>query len=144
MMIPVLAQVPIVFVLELFKFTGLMVLKGGALMTLAIEQKQEFAYLLLRMQGYGIGTSQLYWGLFFIPFGMLVYRSGLVPRIFGVLTVITGIGYVGDTSAFILLQRPDYLIVRPFIMSTFIGGMLTLLWFLVKGVKEERTTATPA
>ncbi len=134
MLAPILAQVPIVFVLELFRITALMILKGGMLMNLDIIQKQEFVYLLLRMHGYGIGASQFFWGLYFFPFGMLVYRSGFIPRIFPILMMITGVGYVGDTTAFILLQRPDYLMVRPFIVSTFIGGGLTMLWFLIKGV----------
>jgi hypothetical protein len=118
-----------------------MILKGpeySGLMNLDMVQKQEFAYLLLRMHGYGIGASQFLWGLYFFPFGMLVYRSGFIPRILAILMMITGLGYVVDSAAFILLQRPDYLLLRPFIMSTFIGGMLSILWFLVKGVREIR------
>ena len=117
-----------------------MILKGEVLVSLDILQKQDFTYLLLRMHRYGIGASQFLWGLYFFPFGMVVYRSRFIPRIFPILMMITGIGYVADTSAFILLQRPDYLIVRPFIMSTFIGGGLTMLWFLIKGVREQSAT----
>jgi len=136
MITSVLVQVPVVFVLELFKITALMILNGGVLSTLEITQKHEASYLLLRMHGYGIVTSQFFWGLCFIPFGMLVYRSGFIPRIFGVLLMITGIGYVADMCTFVLLERHDYLLLKPFIIYSFMGGGLTMLWFLIKGVRN--------
>jgi|GEM_PF-2273386 len=140
---PVLAQVPIVLVLELFRLTALMILKGGALMTLPMALKQEFAYLLLRMHGYGIALSQLLWGLFFLLFGLLAYRCRFIPTGIGVLLLISGFGYVADTAAFVLLQRPDYLAAWPFIRTTFLGGALSMLWFLLKGVQGQAANEQP-
>ena len=140
MLIIVVAQIPIVFVLELLKITALYIVKDGVLTTVANMEKQEFVYLLLRMHGWGIGMSQAFWGLFFLPFGMLIYRSRYAPRFLGILVMITGTGYIADTLGFIMLQRSDFLQVQPFIKLTLVGGVLALLWFLIVGARLPKST----
>ena len=117
-----------------------MVLKSEARPTFDIAQQQEVAYFLMRMPRYatGAGMGKLFLGLCFIPFGMLVFRSGLAPRIIGILLIIGGVGYVADCSIAILLQRQDYVMIRPYLMVTTLCYALALLWFLVKGVQEKR------
>lgn len=140
MLLPVLAQLAIVFVFEVFNFTALMILKSEARPTFDIAQQQEAAYLLLRMPRYavGAGMGKFFIGLCFIPFGMLVLRSGFAPRIIGILLIIGGVGYVADCCISILLQRVDYLIVRSFLKYTTLTYALALLWFLIKGVRDPK------
>ena len=89
------------------------------------------------MNRYGIGLTKFISGLSFIPFGVLVLRSGFAPRIIGILVIIAGAGYVADSCSYILLERSDYLMLGSFLRSTFLGFMLALLWFLIKGVKNN-------
>ena len=140
MVVPVLVQLPIVLILECFHIAALMILKSEMPTTMDLTQKQEFSYFMLRLHGYGIGASQLFWGLWLFPFGMLINKSGYIPRIFGILLIINGIGYVAEGCAYILLQRPDYLIVRQFTRLTFIGLPLAMLWLLIKGVRHKRAS----
>jgi hypothetical protein len=86
----------------------------------------------------GAGMGKLFLGLCFIPFGMVVYRSGFAPRIIGILLIIGGVGYVVDCCIAILLQRTDYVMVRPYLMSTTVCYALALLWFLIKGLQEKK------
>lgn len=138
MLFPILAQITVVFVFEVFNYTALMVLKNDARSTFDVAQQQEVAYFLLRMTRYatGAGMGKLFLGLCFIPFGMLVLRSRLAPRIIGILLIIGGTGYVIDCCIAILLQRPVYIMVRSYLMYTTLCYFLTLLWFLVKGVRK--------
>jgi hypothetical protein len=138
MLVPLVAQVAVVMMMEIFSFAALMVLKSETRPTLNIIQQQEVAYFLLRMHKYGagVGIGKLFIGLCFIPFGMLVLRSGFAPRIIGILLIIGGVGYVADCCTAILLQRPDYLLVRSFLMYTTVAYILSLLWFLIKGVRS--------
>jgi hypothetical protein len=140
MLISVLVQVPVVFVFEVFNFTALMILKSEPRSTFDVAQQQEAAYFLMRMPRYavGAGMGKLFLGLCFIPFGMLVFRSGFAPRIIGILLIIGGVGYVADCCISILLQRTDYVMVRSFLMYTTVGYALALLWFLIKGVQEKK------
>lgn len=141
MIAPLLPMIPIVFVLEIFQFTAMMMLKGEPRPTFDVAQQQEVAYFLLRLQRYGVGATKIFLGLSFIPFGLLAYRSGYLPRIFGIFLIISGTGYLVDTSAFFLLDRPGFSMVRSVVMFTFLGFILTLIWFLVKGVRSPSQQA---
>ncbi|MBN8651470.1 MAG: DUF4386 domain-containing protein [Cytophagales bacterium] len=134
-----LAQVPVVFVFEVFNYAALMVLKTEARPAFDAAQQQEVAYFLMRLPRYatGAGMGKLFLGLCFIPFGMLVFRSKLAPRIIGMLLIIGGVGYVADCCIAILLQRADYVVVRSYLIYTTVCYALALLWFLVKGVRNQ-------
>ncbi len=142
MVIPILAQIPIVFVFEALNFTALMTLKAEARPTFDVAHQQEVAYFLLRAHRYGFGADKIIFGLCFIPFGMLVFRSGFAPRIIGILMIIGGAGYVVDTSLYILLQRADYLTVQSLKLFSSASYALSLLWFLIKGVRNPNVLTT--
>lgn len=42
----------------------------------------------LNMRGYGIKAIMTFWGLWLLPFGFLVFRSGFIPRILGLLLMV--------------------------------------------------------
>lgn len=140
MLVLLLAMVPVVFVFEVFNYTALMVLKSETRSTFDVIQQQETAFFLLRMPRYatGAGMGKLFLGLCFIPFGVIVLRSRFAPRIIGILLIIGGVGYVADCCIAILLQRANYVIIRPYLMSTTFCYVLALLWFLIKGVREKK------
>lgn len=140
MLVAILAQVPVVFVFEVFNFTALTILKSEPRPGFDVAQQQEAAYWLMRMprSATGAGMGKFFLGLCFIPFGMVVLRSGFTPRIIGILLIVGGAGYVADCCIAILLQRPDYVLVRSYLIYTSIAYGLALLWFLVKGVREAR------
>jgi hypothetical protein len=139
MVISILAAVPVVFVLELFNFSALMILKSEPRPAFDLVQQQETAYLLIRIFRYGAGPGmgKFFLGLMFIPFGLLALRSGITPRFIGILILIGGVGYLADCCISILLQRTDYLLIRTYLMSTTLAYIFALLWFLIKGVAEK-------
>jgi hypothetical protein len=137
MIVPVLVQVPIVFTSEAFNFAALMILNGDLPFTVDGAKQQELAYFMLRMHRYVLGPTKFFLGLSFIPFGLLVLRSGFAPRIIGILLIIAGAGYVVDSSTYILLERPDYLMIGSYLRSGFLGFVLALMWFLINGVRSS-------
>lgn len=138
MLAPVLAMIPIVFVLNIFSIAALMILKGETRTSFDVTQQQEFSHLLWRLHNYGVGGTKIFFGLCFIPLGMLVFKSRFMPRIFGFLLIISGVAYFVDSLAYFLLQRPDFLMVHKFVTYTSAGYVLTLLWLLVMGVRRQR------
>jgi hypothetical protein len=64
----------------------------------------------------------------------LVFKSGYIPRILGVLLIISGSGYLIDSFGKFLLPNYDLTIS----MFTFIGEVCLLLWLLIKGVNVEQ------
>lgn len=59
----------------------------------------------------------------------LAYRSGFMAKIFGVLLVIAGLGYVADGFGIVLI--PGF--ATTFSAFTFVGEVALFLWLLIKG-----------
>lgn len=82
----------------------------------------------------------VFFGVHRVLIGWLAYRSGRVARIFGVLLVVSGLGYLADSVGTVLV--PGY---SPVIAQfTFVGEVALIFWLLIKGrrlASLERTTA---
>ena len=76
----------------------------------------------------------MFFGLWLLPLGYLVYKSGFLPKVVGILLIVAGVGYVADVITFLLVSTVD-VVVSEF---TFVGELLLLLWLLVKGVNVEQ------
>ncbi|HYI32839.1 MAG TPA: DUF4386 domain-containing protein [Glaciibacter sp.] len=61
--------------------------------------------------------------------GYLAYRSGFMAKIFGILLVIAGLGYVADGFGIMLV--PNF--TSTFSAFTFVGEVALFLWLLIKG-----------
>ena len=137
----VIVQVPIVFLIETFNMTAIMILKGDVLKTLTSEQFPNGAMVFLKTHGYGIMLLETFWGLWLIPFGQLVYKSGFIPRILGVLLIIAGLGYTIDSLTFMLFPNYRDFTKLPAFTFSAIGEISTILWLLIKGVKSNEQVA---
>jgi len=143
MAILVIVQVPIVFVIDTFSMTALMIYKGSALKEMPVEQSQSIAYLLLKMGSNGNFLLMVFWGLWLIPFGQLVIRSGFIPRIIGIYLIANGITYLITSYSFILF--PEYKpLIEKYSFPFLFGELVIMLWFLFKGVHFRKATVTPS
>ena len=133
----VIVQIPAVFIMEAFNITSLMVFKGEILNTFELSQRQDLAMLLLKINDYGALTLEMFWGLWLIPFGLLVHKSGFIPRIFGILLIIAGIAYMNDSFIALLLPGIHDFINQPTLLFVAIGEISITGWLLIKGVKNE-------
>lgn len=132
----VIVQIPAVFFMEAFNITSLMLLKGELLETFELSQRQDLAMLFLKMNDYGVLVLETFWGLWLLPFGLLVNKSGFIPRIFGVLLIIAGIAYIIDSFTGLLFPGFSAWINQPTLLIVAIGEISITLWFLIKGVKN--------
>jgi hypothetical protein len=80
----------------------------------------------------GVLISQIFWGLWLVPFGLLVYKSGFLPKLLGIPVLIAGSAYLFDSIMQLIL--PGFLIISQF---TFIFEIILPIWLLVKGVNDE-------
>ena len=126
--------------MEAFNITSLMLFKGVLLQTLELSQRQELAMLFLKINEYGMVTLAVFWGLWLIPLAQLVYRSGFIPRIIGILLMINGIAYMVDSFIFMLFPN-YYAFINQYLLLFIIPGEISLtLWLLIKGVKNNIST----
>ena len=135
MVIFTLAATPIAMLNELNHFAVLLLLNGtDYLKVFSVDQLYSQVMFFLDLGHYGAFIAAIFWGLWLLPMGYLVFKSGFLPRIIGILLIIAGFGYVIDSFALFLL--PDLNIdISQF---TFIGELLMLLWLLIKGVNIEQ------
>ncbi|MBU0561492.1 MAG: DUF4386 domain-containing protein [Bacteroidetes bacterium] len=135
----VIVQIPIVFMMEAFNITSLMILKGEILKTFELSQRQDLAMLFLKINDYGTLPLEMFWGLWLLPFGLLVYKSEFIPRLFGILLVIAGIAYMIDSTIALLFPSYSSFVKQPTLLLVAIGEISITLWLLIKGVKiQER------
>ena len=137
MFVLVIVQIPFVFFMEAFNVASLMTLKGEILKTFELSQRQDFAMLFLKINDYGTLPLEMFWGLWLLPFGLLVYKSDFIPRIFGILLFIAGIAYMIDSTIGILLPNYSSFVKYPTILLAAVGEISITLWLLIKGVKTQ-------
>jgi hypothetical protein len=139
MLIFVLVQIPIFFLAEAFNISALMIAKGELMKSIDITQRQDMVMLFLKTYDYGQMLLATFWGLWLIPFGILMYQSGFMPRLLGILLILGGIGYILEVLTYLLL--PDFrLLLSNITMPLYsLAEIGTLLWLLIKGVHEKTT-----
>ena len=64
--------------------------------------------------------------------GYLVYRSGYIPRVVGLLLTVAGLGHLTTTWAYLY---PDAELA--YIMIAFVGELVFMLWLLARGWKLQ-------
>jgi Domain of unknown function (DUF4386) len=123
----------------------LILLHGGDVLSAFTKpQLDALALGFLRLRGAGVNLVSVFWGLWLFPFGVLVVKSGLFPKLLGVLLIVACVAYVANSVAYIILPA------RPPVVSTAaltlggIGEWATVLWFLVKGARVPLSQARPS
>jgi len=138
MVIFILIGAPIAMLNELNRFIALLLLSGANYLTVfTADQLQALVPLFLDLHEHGVTIAGIFWSLWLFPMGYLVFKSGYIPRILGVLLIIAGFGYLIDSFAVFLLPN-FYATISQFILFTTYGELLFPLWLLIKGVNVEQ------
>jgi uncharacterized protein DUF4386 len=93
--------------------------------------------LLLRSFRYEWSLGLVFFGVHLGLLGYLVYRSGYIPKVLGLLLVIAGVGNSVQALSPYLYPNADL----GFIMITFFGELIFMLWLLVGGWRIKEPTA---
>jgi|CXWL01.1.fsa_nt_gi hypothetical protein len=124
--------VPCTFILGAFNITSLMILKGEVLKSFEVAQRQDVAFLFLKISNYATITFTAFWGIWLFPLAILVYKSRFLPRFLGVWLAINGVAYL--VQSFTALFLPNYKgMIFNLSWPAMIGEFVFLLWLLVMG-----------
>lgn len=136
-----LVSVPIVFLNVLNEIAALVLVSGADFLSVFEKpQLDALAYLFLHLHGQGIIVVSIFWGLWLFPFGMLVIRSGFIPRVLGVLLMIAGFAHLAGSFTSLLLPRYDPL-VGQFVMVLATGEFPIIFWFWIWGARLRPSDA---
>ena len=110
------------------------------------EQLQALAYLSIQSEGYGFGVSLIFFGCECLILGYLIFRSGYLSKVVGVLMQIAGLCYLVNSFALIVSPSLSAQLVPTILIPAFIGELSLCLWLLLKGVNvpkwEKRALAS--
>jgi hypothetical protein len=138
MVIFMLVGIPITMLNELNRIAALLLSSGADYLTVfTADQLQALVPLFLDLHVYGIEIASIFWGLWLFPMGYLVFKSGYIPRILGVLLIIGCFGYLIDVFTFFIFPN-FYPTISQITDFTWLGEMLLALWLLIKGVNVEQ------
>jgi len=131
----VLISAAVGFLDTLNNVAALILFRGADFLTVFDKrQLNALGYLFIRLHGQGIFMNELFWGLWLFPFGLLVFRSGFLPRFLGVWLMINCFGYVA--LCVIALLFPSYYDAAfKWAQPILFGELAILLWLLIKGAK---------
>lgn len=102
------------------------------------EQLYALARLSIRAHGYGYGLALLFFGSCFLVHGRLIFLSGFLPRVLGIMIQVAGVCYL--TNSFALLLAPTFAdrIFPAILVPCFVAEASLCLWLLVKGVNVPK------
>jgi hypothetical protein len=139
MLILLVVSIPISLLNVLNEIAALILVSGAGFLSV-FDQRQLDALVLLflRLHSHGLLLAGIFWGLWLFPFGILIMRSGFIPRVVGIFVILAGVPYV--VSAFTTLVLPQYAYLSRF-LTVLAFGEFALLWLVIKGAKERPSDA---
>jgi hypothetical protein len=72
-------------------------------------------------------------GVHLLLIGYLAYRSGFMAKVFGILLVVAGLGYIADGFVAVLVTDPSISIGQ----FTFVGEVALMFWLLIRGSRKD-------
>jgi hypothetical protein len=133
-------SVPISFVGALHKLDILSLLSGAnALRAFTTDQLNAQVLLSLHAYGNGILVSEIFWGLWLLPFGYLVFKSGFLPRVLGILLMLGCFGYLTDFFGQALFPAYSKALFAHLVrLPAAVGEAGACLWLLIMGAREPK------
>jgi hypothetical protein len=137
----VLVSAAVGFLNTLNDVGALIVFRGGEFLSIFDKaQLNALGYLFIRLHAQGITIDEIFWGVWLFPFGLLLFRSGFMPRWIGVWLMINCFGYVVlSVIGFFFPAYSDkaFLYLQPVLF----GEMAIMLYLLIRGANVKALPA---
>jgi hypothetical protein len=107
---------------------------AGYLKVLDPNQLYIQSYLSIRLHDIGFGVGLIFFAFVCLIEGYLIYRSGYLPKLIGILMQIAGVCYLVNSFALILAPAFANMLFPAIMVPCFIAETAFCLWLLIKGV----------
>jgi hypothetical protein len=136
MVVLVLLSVPISFVGWLNEVAALRLIDGTGVSGLGASQVNGLAMFFLGLSGDTDALNSIFFGLWLFPFGLLVIKSGFIPRILGYLLIIAGCSYLLGSLNF-LLSPPFAPVVSGIATVGYLAELPVVGWLVFKAAQVQ-------
>jgi Domain of unknown function (DUF4386) len=134
-----LAALMVVLILVSFPIAMLNELNQFAALRSAQDQNHAQMTLFLDLHKHGLLIAGIFAGLWLFPLGLLVFLSGYLPRILGVLLMVGCFGYlIRFVQGFLFPGHEASIWTNPAVVVTHVAELSMMVWLLIKGVDVER------
>lgn len=132
----------VVYSLNLLNQWAALLLLSGAdyLRVFQADQLQAMAMFFLNLYHNGYWIAQLFFGAWLLPLGYLVYKSGFLPRILGVVTMVHCVGWLMTFLQFFLFPGLVAITYLTYPLG-FISEFALTLWLLIMGARDQMPAA---
>jgi len=100
------------------------------------DQLNTLNLLFYNLHKSGFMIAQIFYGTWLLPLGFLVYKSGFLPKVLGVLLMADFVSVMIWFFQFFLLPEYD-IISYPGLAISLIAEFSLSLWLIIKRVKEQ-------
>lgn len=119
-------------------FAVLQMLSGADYLTIfEPDQINAFVLLFLNLHNMAANLWQMFFGLHLVMLGYLIFRSGYIPRILGILLLIAASGYLIGSFGNVLLPDYNAVFTQVILVLTVIPELALMAWLLVKGAQPS-------
>jgi hypothetical protein len=102
------------------------------------EQLYAMTSLSVKLHSYGFGVSLIFFAWVCIVWGVLIFRSGYLPKAIGVLMQIAGACYLMNSFALLLYPPLANRLLPAILIPALVGEASLCLWLIVRGVNVEK------
>lgn len=130
-----------VYSLNLLNQFAVALLLSGAdtLKVFQADQLQSLAMFFLNLHKNGYWIAQIFFGAWLFPLGYLVFKSGFLPRILGVVMMIHCVGWLMTTLQFFLFPGFTAIMYVTYPLG-FISEFGLALWLLIMGARDQKSS----
>lgn len=144
-----LIQTAVLVANKLTLLMPLFLLAGAKYLTVfSAEQLHSLSYFAIKIHSYGFAVGLIFFGVACLLRGYLLFKSGFVPKGFGVLMLSAGLSYLINSFALILAPTFATMLFPGILLPAFVGEFSFSLWMIVKGVDlapwQQRVEGTPS
>jgi hypothetical protein len=141
MVILIVVSIPIAFLNEVNSMAALLLVRGADFLSVFDKpQRDALAMLFLNLHGRGLVFCELFWGLWLLPLGYLVYKSRFLPWFLGVWLTLAGLCWMILCFTGILLpQYADKL--NTYLQPAILGEIVFMMWLVIRGAKPPQLDA---
>lgn len=103
----------------------------------SLADRQAMVMQSLNAYDNGIFAAQLFWGLWLLPLGLLIWQSRAVPRVFSILLLLGGAGYLIQEVGGVLSSSFGQTQLSQFATLPAAAGEIGLgFWLLLRGIRQ--------
>ena len=132
-----LMQVPIFFINSVTDAAALLFARGADFLSVVDKpQRDAFTMMFLNLHHHLDLANAIFWGLWLLPFGWLVYRSRFLPRLLGIWLMLECFAWLAFSFTGILLPGQEDKIFT-YGQPLMLAEVATMLWLVIMGARDK-------